>query len=59
MTERMTTGVLQPDGRMMQEPRMDVADVGRTVLFMASLPPDANVQFVTVMATNMPFIGRG
>jgi NAD(P)-dependent dehydrogenase (short-subunit alcohol dehydrogenase family) len=59
MTERMTTGVLQPDGRTMQEPRMDVADVGRTVLFMASLPPDANVQFVTVMATNMPFIGRG
>ena len=44
---------------MMQEPRMDVADVGRTVLFMASMPPDANVQFVTVMATNMPFIGRG
>jgi NAD(P)-dependent dehydrogenase (short-subunit alcohol dehydrogenase family) len=59
MTERMTTGVLQPDGRIMQEPRMDVADVGRTVLFMASMPPDANVQFVTVMATNMPFIGRG
>lgn len=59
MTERMTTGVLQPDGRMMQEPRMDVADVGRTLLFMASMPPDANVQFVTVMATNMPFIGRG
>jgi hypothetical protein len=38
---------------------MDVADVGRTLLFMASMPPDANVQFVTVMATNMPFIGRG
>ncbi len=59
MTERMTKGVLQPDGRMMQEPRMDVADVGRTVLFMATMPPDANVQFVTVMATQMPFIGRG
>jgi NAD(P)-dependent dehydrogenase (short-subunit alcohol dehydrogenase family) len=59
MTERMTNGVLQPDGRIMQEPRMDAADVGRTILFMASLPPDANVQFVTVMATKMPFIGRG
>jgi NAD(P)-dependent dehydrogenase (short-subunit alcohol dehydrogenase family) len=59
MTERMTTGVLQPDGRIMQEPRMDVAEVGRTVLFMARMPADANVQFVTVMATNMPFIGRG
>jgi NAD(P)-dependent dehydrogenase (short-subunit alcohol dehydrogenase family) len=59
MTERMTKGVLQPDGRIMQEPRMDVTDVGRTVLFMATMPPDANVQFVTVMATTMPFIGRG
>ncbi len=41
------------------EPMMDVADVGRTVLYMASLPPSANAQFVTVMATKMPFIGRG
>jgi NAD(P)-dependent dehydrogenase (short-subunit alcohol dehydrogenase family) len=59
MTERMAQGVPQPDGRMIPEPRMDVADVGRTVLFMATMPADANVQFITVMATNMPFIGRG
>jgi len=59
MTEKMATGVTQADGRTMPEPRMDVADVGRTILFMATMPPDANVQFVTVMATNMPFVGRG
>jgi NAD(P)-dependent dehydrogenase (short-subunit alcohol dehydrogenase family) len=59
MTERMAQGVMQADGRIAAEPRMDAADVGRMVLFMASLPPDANVQFVTVMATAMPFIGRG
>jgi NAD(P)-dependent dehydrogenase (short-subunit alcohol dehydrogenase family) len=59
MTERMAKGVSQADGRVIPEPRMDVADVGRTVLFMATMPADANVQFVTVMATNMPFIGRG
>jgi NAD(P)-dependent dehydrogenase (short-subunit alcohol dehydrogenase family) len=59
MTERMTKGVPQAGGSMAVEPRMDVADVGRTVLFMATMPPDANVQFVTVMATNMPFVGRG
>ncbi|MCB8878943.1 SDR family oxidoreductase [Acidisoma cellulosilytica] len=59
MTKVMTAGVPQADGRMAVEPRMDVDDVGRTILFMASMPADANVQFVTVMATNMPFIGRG
>ena len=59
MTMRMTAGVPQADGRMAVEPRMDVADVGRSVLFMAGMPPDANVQFMTVMATHMPFIGRG
>jgi NAD(P)-dependent dehydrogenase (short-subunit alcohol dehydrogenase family) len=59
MTERMTKGVPQADGRMIPEPRMDVADIGRTILLMATMPPDANIQFVTVMATNMPFIGRG
>ncbi|QPC44178.1 SDR family oxidoreductase [Kaustia mangrovi] len=59
MTERMTDGVLQPDGTKQPEPRMDVAHVGSTVAYMASLPLDANVQFVTVMATKMPFIGRG
>ncbi len=59
MTERMASGVPQADGSMMPEPRMDVAHVGRTVLHMASLPLDANVQTVTVMATAMPFVGRG
>jgi NAD(P)-dependent dehydrogenase (short-subunit alcohol dehydrogenase family) len=59
MTMRMTAGVPQADGRMAVEPRMDVADVGRTVLFMAGMPAGANVQFMTVMATHMPFIGRG
>jgi NAD(P)-dependent dehydrogenase (short-subunit alcohol dehydrogenase family) len=59
MTMRMTAGVPQADGRMAVEPRMDEADIGRSVLFMAGMPPDANVQFITVMATHMPFIGRG
>ncbi|HZQ73161.1 MAG TPA: SDR family oxidoreductase [Burkholderiales bacterium] len=59
MTERMTKGVPQANGTMMVEPRMDVAHVGRAVSYMASLPLDANVQFITVMATNMPFVGRG
>ncbi len=59
MTERMTKGVPQPDGSMMVEPRMDVDHVGQAVVYMDSLPLDANVQFITVMATKMPFIGRG
>ncbi|MCC7275830.1 MAG: SDR family oxidoreductase [Alphaproteobacteria bacterium] len=59
MTERMTKGVPQPNGTMMVEPRMDAAHVGSAVAYMASLPLDANVQFMTVMATNMPFVGRG
>jgi NAD(P)-dependent dehydrogenase (short-subunit alcohol dehydrogenase family) len=59
MTQRMTGGVPQADGSMQPEPRMDVENVARTVVFMAGLPLDANVQFVTVMATKMPFIGRG
>jgi NAD(P)-dependent dehydrogenase (short-subunit alcohol dehydrogenase family) len=59
MTERMTAGVPQADGSTRVEPRMDVQDVARAVLYMASLPLSANVQFMTVMATNMPFIGRG
>jgi NAD(P)-dependent dehydrogenase (short-subunit alcohol dehydrogenase family) len=59
MTEKMAQGVPQADGRIIPEPRMDVADIGRAIVFMAALPPDANVQFMTVMATNMPFIGRG
>ena len=59
MTERMTAGVPQANGTTMAEPRMDVRHVAEAVLYMASLPLDANVQFITVMATKMPFIGRG
>ena len=59
MAARMTKGVPQADGSIQVEPVMDVANVGKTVAYMASLPMEANVQFVTVMATNMPFIGRG
>ena len=59
MTARMVTGVPQPDGSVRAEPVMDVAHVGATIRYMASLPLDANVQFLTVMATKMPFIGRG
>jgi NAD(P)-dependent dehydrogenase (short-subunit alcohol dehydrogenase family) len=59
MTEPMTKGVPQANGSFAPEPRMDVAHVAGAVLYMASLPLDANVQFMTVMATTMPFIGRG
>ncbi|HEY5898842.1 MAG TPA: SDR family oxidoreductase [Burkholderiales bacterium] len=59
MTERMAKGVPQPNGTTMIEPRMDVAHVGSAVLYMANLPLDANVQFMTIMATKMPFVGRG
>jgi len=59
MTDRMTAGVLQADGTKAPEPRMDVKLVADAVLYMANLPLDANVQFMTVMATKMPFIGRG
>ena len=59
MAARMTKGVPQADGSIQVEPVMDVANVGKTVAHMASLPMEANVQFITVMATNMPFIGRG
>ncbi len=59
MTERMSAGIEQPDGSVRVEPVMDVADVARTVLHMATLPLEANVQFATVMATTMPYIGRG
>ncbi len=59
MTRRMTTGVPQADGSMKAEPTMDVESVGRTLVYMAGLPADANALFVTVMATNMPFVGRG
>jgi NAD(P)-dependent dehydrogenase (short-subunit alcohol dehydrogenase family) len=59
MTERMTGGVPQADGRIIVEPRMNVQHVADAVVYMASLPLDANVQFMTVMATKMPFVGRG
>ena len=59
MTVRMIDGVLQPDGRMMPEPRMDVAHVGNAVVYMADMPLDTNVLFITVMANQMPFVGRG
>jgi hypothetical protein len=59
MTDRMVEGVLQPDGRKVPEPRMDSKAVGDAVAYMASLPLDANVLFMTVMATKMPFVGRG
>ena len=59
MTARMRDGVPQADGSVRVEPVMDVANVARAVVFMATLPLDANVQFMTVMATKMPFVGRG
>jgi len=59
MTERMAEGVLQADFRVAEEPRMDVKHVADAVVYMASLPLDANVQTMTVMATKMPFVGRG
>jgi NADP-dependent 3-hydroxy acid dehydrogenase YdfG len=59
MTARMPEGVLQADGSVATEPLMDVALVGQAVLQMASLPLSANIQFMTIMATKMPFIGRG
>jgi NAD(P)-dependent dehydrogenase (short-subunit alcohol dehydrogenase family) len=59
LTERMTKGVPQANGQIMVEPVMDVDNVARAVVYMASLPLDANVQFMTVMATKMPYVGRG
>lgn len=59
MTARMANGVPQPDGSVRPEPTMDVDDVARAVVYMASLPPDAVVLSMTVMASNMPFVGRG
>ena len=61
LTERMAegAGVMQADGHMMTEPRMDAAHVGDAILYMANLPLSANVLFITVMATQMPFVGRG
>jgi NAD(P)-dependent dehydrogenase (short-subunit alcohol dehydrogenase family) len=59
MTAKMQRGVLQADGSIAVEPTMDVEHVARAIVYMAGLPLDANVQFLTVMATKMPYIGRG
>lgn len=59
MTARMARGVPQANGTSMVEPTMDVSAVAKGIVYMASLPPDANVMFLTVMATKMPFAGRG
>ena len=59
MTERMTKGVMQANGEIAIEPRMDVRHVASAIVYMAALPLDANVQFMTIMATKMPFVGRG
>ena len=59
MTDRMASGILQPDGTLEVEPRMDVEHVAQAVVYMAGLPLESNVQFMTIMATKMPFVGRG
>jgi len=59
MTEQIARGALQAGGAIAAEPRMDVGGIARAVAYMASLPLDANVQFMTVMATKMPYVGRG
>ena len=59
MTARSVNGQMQPYGQMAVEPRMDVDHVGGQVAFMANLPLESNIQFVTIMATKMPFVGRG
>jgi NAD(P)-dependent dehydrogenase (short-subunit alcohol dehydrogenase family) len=59
LTEKMAEGILQSNGQIVAEPRMDLEHVAKAVVYMATLPLEANVQFMTVMATTMPFIGRG
>ena len=59
MTQKMSQGVMQANGEVINEPVMDADNVAKAILYMANLPLDANVQFITVMATSMPFIGRG
>ncbi len=59
MTAAMIGGVPQADGTLAAEPTFDLDDVGRAIVFMAGLPLNSNVQFMTIMATKMPFIGRG
>jgi NAD(P)-dependent dehydrogenase (short-subunit alcohol dehydrogenase family) len=59
MTDRMAAGIVQANGTMAVEPRMDVAHVASAIVYIAGLPLEANVQFMTIMATKMPFVGRG
>ena len=59
MTERMAQGILQANGEIVVEPRLDLVHVAKAVVYMAGLPLDANVQFMTLMATKMPLVGRG
>ena len=59
MTERMAQGILQANGQVIVEPRVDLVHVAKAVVYMAGLPLDANVLFMTIMATKMPFVGRG
>ena len=59
MTDAMSNGVPQADGTLKPEPVMDVTHVADAVLHMASLPLEANVQFMTIMASKMPYVGRG
>ena len=59
LAKRMADGVPQANGQVAVEPLMDAENVAKTIIYMASLPPDANALFVTVMATKMPFVGRG
>ena len=59
MTKKIEEGVLQADGSQKIEPTMKVEDVGRAVAYMASLPPDTNIPFLTIMANQMPYMGRG
>lgn len=59
MTEPMNAGIVQPYGEVVVEPRFDVEHVAETIVYIANLPLDTNVQFMTIMATNMPYIGRG
>jgi NAD(P)-dependent dehydrogenase (short-subunit alcohol dehydrogenase family) len=59
MTRASSAGQLQPNGQVVPEPRMDVEHVAQAIVFMASLPLESNVQFMTIMATKMPFVGRG
>ena len=59
MTERMKNGVMQANGTLMVEPRMSLQHVADAIVFISDLPLDANVQFMTLMATKMPLVGRG